>query len=171
MPADRAEEICRALLAENEVEAIGLGARDSLRLEAGLCLYGHDLTTETTPVEAALLWSIGKRRRREGGFPGDRIILDQITNKNYRRKRVGILPDGRAPAREGTIILDDNDNEIGQVTSGGFGPTFGGPVAMGYVKTEFTAIDTEIFLAIRGRKLPARVAKTPFVPQRYYRKT
>ncbi len=171
IPSGKAEEICRALLAENEVEAVGLGARDSLRLEAGLCLYGHDLTTETTPVEAALLWSIGRRRRKEGGFPGDRIILDQIVNKNYRQKRVGILPDGRAPAREGTVILDKDDNEIGRITSGGFGPTFGGPVAMGYVKTEFTAVDTEIFLAVRGRKLPARVAKMPFVPQRYYRKT
>ena len=170
MPADKAEEICRALLGEEEVEAIGLGARDSLRLEAGLCLYGHDLTEETTPVEASLLWSIGKRRREEGGFPGDKIILGQIAHKDYARKRVGILLDGRAPAREGTLILDENDAEIGQITSGGYGPTYGGPVAMGYVKTEFSALDTEIFLSVRNKKLPARVAKMPFVPQRYYRK-
>ena len=171
IPADKAEEVCRALLAQDEVEAIGLGARDSLRLEAGLCLYGHDLTTETTPVEASLLWSIGKRRRAEGGFPGDKIILAQIESKNYSQKRVGILPVGRAPAREGTIILDKDGNEIGKITSGGFGPTFGGPVAMGYVTPEFAAIDTEIYLSVRGKQLPARVAKTPFVPQNYYRKT
>jgi len=171
IPANKAEEVCRALLAEDEVKAIGLGARDSLRLEAGLCLYGHDLTPETTPVEAALLWAISKRRRAEGGFPGDKIILEQIATKKYARKRVGILPTGRAPAREGTIILDGEGNEIGTVTSGGFGPTFGGPVAMGYIAQEFSAINTEIFLSVRGKKLPARVAKTPFVPQRYYRKT
>ena len=171
IPADKAEEVCRTLLGEDEVEAIGLGARDSLRLEAGLCLYGHDLTTETTPIEASLLWSIGKRRRAEGGFPGDKFILGQIQSKDYKQKRVGILPVGRAPAREGTIILDKNGNEIGKITSGGFGPTFGGPVAMGYVTPEFSSIDTEIYLSVRGRQLPARIAKTPFVPQRYYRKT
>ncbi len=171
IPADQTEEVCRALLAEPEVEAIGLGARDSLRLEAGLCLYGHDLTTETTPVEGSLLWSIGKRRRAEGGFPGDKIIMNQIETKDYNQKRVGILPMGRAPAREGTIILDKSGNEIGKITSGGFGPTFGGPVAMGYVKPEFSGNDTEVLLVLRGKQLPARVAKTPFVPQRYYRKT
>jgi len=171
LPATKAEAICRRLLAEAEVEAIGLGARDSLRLEAGLCLYGHDLTPQTTPVEGALLWAIGKRRREEGGFPGAKIILEQIATKNYARKRVGILPTGHAPAREGTLILDRDGNEIGRVTSGGFGPTFGGPVAMGYVTREFSTIDTEIFLSVRGKQLPARVAKTPFVPQRYYRKS
>ena len=171
IPADKAEDVCRALLAEEEVEAIGLGARDSLRLEAGLCLYGHDLTPETTPVEASLLWSIGKRRRAEGGFPGDKIILEQIANKNYTQKRIGILPTGRAPAREGTVILNKDGVEIGKVTSGGYGPTFGGPVAMGYVSPEFAAVDTEIFLSVRSKQLPARVAKTPFVPQRYFRKT
>jgi len=170
IPAHKAEDVCRALLAEDEVEAIGLGARDSLRLEAGLCLYGHDLTEETTPVEAALLWSIGKRRRAEGGFPGDKIILDQIIHKNYAQKRVGILPDGRAPAREGTEILNKDGAQIGTITSGGFGPTFGGPVAMGYVKTEYATPETEVFLSVRGKSLPAHVAKTPFVPQRYYRK-
>lgn len=170
IPADKAEQVCRALLAEIEVEAIGLGARDSLRLEAGLCLYGHDLTVETTPVEASLLWSIGKRRRAEGGFPGHKIILTQIETKNYSQKRVGILPDGRAPAREGTVILNKDGVQIGKITSGGFGPTYGGPVAMGYVSPEFATIDTEIFLVLRGKQLPARVAKTPFVPQRYYRK-
>ncbi|PHZ83240.1 glycine cleavage system aminomethyltransferase GcvT [Paremcibacter congregatus] len=171
IPADQAEEVCRALLGEPEVEAIGLGARDSLRLEAGLCLYGHDLTPETTPVEASLLWAISKRRREEGGFPGADIILGQIASKDYAQKRVGILPTGRAPAREGTEILDADGAKIGTVTSGGFGPTFGGPVAMGYVNKDFSAPDTEIFLSVRGKQLPARVAKTPFVPQRYFRKT
>lgn len=171
IPADKAEEVCRALLGEDGVEAVGLGARDSLRLEAGLCLYGHDLTTDTTPVEGSLLWAIGKRRREEGGFPGDKIILAQIATKDYTKKRVGILPTGRAPAREGTVILDADDTEIGTVTSGSFGPTFGGPVAMGYVKTDYAAPETEVFLLVRGKKHPARVAKMPFVPQRYYRKS
>jgi len=170
MPSERAEEICRALLNEEEVEAIGLGARDSLRLEAGLCLYGHDITTTTTPIEAALNWTIGKRRREEGGFPGAHIILDQLAKMDIEKKRVGILPTGRAPAREGTKILDADGHEIGEITSGGFGPTFGGPVAMGYVKTEFSANDTEVFLQVRNKQLPARVAATPFVPQNYYRK-
>ena len=170
LPADKAEEVCRALLTEPEVEAIGLGARDSLRLEAGLCLYGHDITEETTPVEASLLWAIAKRRREEGGFPGDKVILEQIATRNFTKKRVGILPVGRAPAREGTLIVDSQDNEIGIITSGGFGPTYGDPVAMGYVTPEFAALDTEIFLILRGKKHPAHVAKTPFVPQHYYRK-
>ena len=171
IPGDQAEEVCRALLGEEEVEAIGLGARDSLRLEAGLCLYGHDLTTDITPVEGSLQWSIGKRRREEGGFPGDKVILAQIANKDYARKRVGILPTGRAPAREGTVILDGDGREIGVITSGGYGPTFGGPLAMGYINLEFSAIDTEIFLSVRGKQLPARVATMPFVPKRFYRKT
>ncbi|MCF8474770.1 MAG: glycine cleavage system aminomethyltransferase GcvT [Emcibacter sp.] len=170
IPADQAEPICRALLAENDVEAIGLGARDSLRLEAGLCLYGHDITEKTTPLEASLLWSIGQRRRTEGGFIGDKIILEQIATKNIAQKRVGILPDGKAPAREGTSITDKQGHEIGVITSGGFGPTYGGPIAMGYVKPEFSALDTEIFLSVRGKQMPARVAKMPFVPQNYYRK-
>ncbi|MBL4801006.1 MAG: glycine cleavage system aminomethyltransferase GcvT [Emcibacter sp.] len=170
IPADKADEVCRALLNEEEVAAIGLGARDSLRLEAGLCLYGHDLTPDTTPIEASLLWSISKRRRAEGGFPGDKIILEQIAHKNHTKKRVGILPTGRAPAREGTVILNSEGMELGKITSGGYGPTYGGPVAMGYVKTEFATIDTEIFLDLRGKKRPAHVVKTPFVPQRYYRK-
>ena len=170
IPADKADAVCRALLAEDEVEAIGLGARDSLRLEAGLCLYGHDITTETTPIEGALQWSIGKRRREEGGFPGAEIILAQLLNNDISRKRVGILPSGRAPAREGTEILDANDVVIGVITSGGFGPTFGGPVAMGYVTTENSLDGTDVFLQVRKKKLEAKVANMPFVPQRYYRK-
>ena len=170
IPADRAEGICRLLLSEPEVEAIGLGARDSLRLEAGLCLYGHDITVKTTPIEGALEWSIGKRRREQGGFPGADKILDQIAGKNIEKKRVGILPDGRAPAREGTQILDAGDNVIGEITSGGFGPTFGGPIAMGYIKTEFSEKGTKVYLAVRKKKLEARVDIMPFVPQQYFRK-
>lgn len=170
IPADKAEEVCRLILSEPEAEAIGLGARDSLRLEAGLCLYGHDITQETTPIEGSLNWSIGKRRRENGGFPGASIILDQLSSDSVARRRVGILPSGRAPAREGTEILDANDNVIGVITSGGFGPTFGGPVAMGYVTTENSKNGTDVFLQVRKKKLEAKVADMPFVTQRYYRK-
>ena len=155
-------------MAETDVQPAGLGARDSLRLEAGLCLYGHDIDETTTPVEAALTWSIGKRRREEGGFPGADIIQRQIAY-GVARKRVGILPDGRAPAREGTDITDADGNSIGIVTSGGFGPSHGGPVAMGYVWTSHTAKDTPVQLVVRGKPRPARVAAMPFVPHRYFR--
>ncbi|WP_321394301.1 glycine cleavage system aminomethyltransferase GcvT [Emcibacter sp.] len=168
MPEAEAERLCRLLLAETEVEAIGLGARDSLRLESGLCLYGHDIDTSTTPVEGNLLWSIGKRRREQGGFPGDVIIQTQIAD-GPARLRVGILPDGRAPAREGTEILNKDDKVIGTITSGGFGPSLGAPVAMGYVSRKYSKAGTEIFLSVRGKKLPAKVADMPFVEQRYYR--
>ncbi|MCK4939779.1 MAG: glycine cleavage system aminomethyltransferase GcvT, partial [Rhodospirillaceae bacterium] len=147
--ADQAEELAKALLAEPEVAAIGLGARDSLRLEAGLCLYGHDIDTTTTPVEADVKWAINKRRREEKKFPGADIIMKQIEN-GTERLRVGIKPEGRAPAREGTEIQDTDGNAIGTVTSGGFGPSVGGPVAMGYVKTAFAAEGTEINLIVRG---------------------
>ncbi|WP_138380794.1 glycine cleavage system aminomethyltransferase GcvT [Luteithermobacter gelatinilyticus] len=174
IPADQAEMLCRRLLAEPEVEAIGLGARDSLRLESGLCLYGHDITTDTTPVEADLVFSIAKRHKDqtgdEGGFPGDHIILEQLRTGRIARKRVGILPEGRAPAREGTEILNDHDEVIGHITSGGFGPTLGGPVAMGYVKADYATSGQPVFLLVRGKKLPAHVADMPFVEQRYYRK-
>lgn len=163
-----AEAIARALLAEEEVEAIGLGARDSLRLEAGLCLYGHDITTTTTPVEAALEWTLPKRRRAEGGFPGAGIILKQLA-EGATRRRVGLRPDGRQPAREHTEIQDAAGTTIGEITSGGFGPTANGPVAMGYVDIAHAAPDTALTLNVRGKPLPARVAPTPFVPQRYYR--
>src|SRR5207248_2522798 len=131
--------IAEALLNEEEVEAIGLGARDSLRLEAGLCLYGSDIDTTTTPIEAALAWTISKRRRAEGGFPGAEKILSQI-EKGAPRKRVGIRPLGRAPARAHTEIQDGNGNRVGEITSGGFGPSVNGPVAMGYVDAAFAKI-------------------------------
>lgn len=165
---DYAEKIARLLIAEEEVIPAGLGARDSLRLEAGLCLYGHDIDTTTTPAEAALLWSIQKSRRENGGFPGADIILDQIAN-GATKKRVGILPKGKAPAREHTEVQDENGNTIGEITSGGFGPTFGGPIAMGYVKKEFAKVGTPLKLIVRGKTMDAEVVKLPFVKQNYYR--
>ncbi|EGU61357.1 glycine cleavage system protein T2 [Vibrio nigripulchritudo ATCC 27043] len=169
----KAEELARALTDFEEVEWIGLGARDSLRLECGLCLYGHDLDTTTTPVEASLLWGIQKVRRtdgeRAGGFPGADIILDQIATKNVTRKRIGLVGQTKAPVREGAKLFDADDNEIGIVTSGTAGPTAGKPVSMGYVKTEFAAVGTEVFAEVRGKKLAMTVEKMPFVPQRYYR--
>ncbi|AIB11311.1 glycine cleavage system protein T [Azospirillum argentinense] len=163
-----AETIARALLAEDEVEAIGLGARDSLRLEAGLCLYGHDIDETTTPVEAGLEWALSKRRREEGGFPGYAIIKDQLANGAPRR-RVGLQPEGRQPAREHTDVCDADGQKIGEVTSGGFGPTASAPVAMGYVDRAHAAVGTPVELMVRGKPLAAKVAAMPFVPQRYYR--
>ncbi|KJY74684.1 glycine cleavage system protein T [Vibrio nigripulchritudo] len=169
----KAEELARAVTDFEEVEWIGLGARDSLRLECGLCLYGHDLDTTTTPVEASLLWGIQKVRRtdgeRAGGFPGADIILEQIATKNVTRKRIGLVGQTKAPVREGAKLFDADDNEIGIVTSGTAGPTAGKPVSMGYVKTEFAAVGTEVFAEVRGKKLAMTVEKMPFVPQRYYR--
>uniref|UniRef100_A0A2A4Z9E8 aminomethyltransferase n=1 Tax=OCS116 cluster bacterium TaxID=2030921 RepID=A0A2A4Z9E8_9PROT len=168
IPNDKAITFSKLLLAHDEVEAIGLGARDSLRLEVGLCLYGHDIDTSTTPVEADLMWAIGKRRREEGGFPGANIIQQQLAN-GASRKRVGILPEGRAPAREHTEIYSKSGDKIGEITSGGFGPTFGAPVAMGYVAIDFAEIGTEVDLMVRGKARPAKIAKMPFVPQNYHR--
>ncbi len=168
IPAEDAEDICRLLLGENEVEACGLGARDSLRLEGGLCLYGNDIDQNTTPIDAGLTWIVGKRRREEKGFPGADIIVQQIADKS-KIKRVGIRPDGRAPARAGTEITDSSGTVIGKITSGGFGPTAGGPVAMGYVPIEFAKADTEIGLSVRGKILPAKIAKMPIVPHNYYK--
>ena len=168
VPAGDAQSLAETLLSEPEVEPIGLGARDSLRLEAGLCLYGHDIDETTTPVEAALTWAIGKRRRAEGGFPGDSVVLRQLSEGTTRR-RVGIRPDGRAPAREGTALTDPDGNPIGAITSGSFGPTAGGPVAMGYVQTGHADTGTQINAIVRGKPLPAQVADMPFVTQNYYR--
>jgi aminomethyltransferase len=159
-------ELAELLLREEEVKPIGLGARDSLRLEAGLCLYGHDIDTTTSPVEAGLTWSIQKRRRTEGGFPGDARIKDELAI-GPTRVRVGLLPEGRAPAREGTEIRASDGSVIGTVTSGGFGPTVGGPVAMGYVKRGFADIGTPVVLVVRGKELAAKVASMPFAPHRY----
>ncbi|PKP78155.1 MAG: glycine cleavage system protein T [Alphaproteobacteria bacterium HGW-Alphaproteobacteria-3] len=160
--------LARKLLGEAEVGPIGLGARDSLRLEAGLCLYGHDIDETTTPVEGALTWTISKRRREEGNFPGAKIILDQIAN-GAPRKRVGLLPEGKAPAREGTEITDASGKKIGIVTSGGYGPSVGGPIAMGYVEAGFAKVDTGVELMVRGKGRPAKVAAMPFVTKRFHK--
>ncbi|WBA13380.1 glycine cleavage system aminomethyltransferase GcvT (plasmid) [Salinivibrio kushneri] len=173
VPAEHAESLAKALLAYDEVEWIGLGARDSLRLECGLCLYGHDLDTTTTPVEATLIWAISKVRRadgeRAGGFPGEGKILEQIATKAVSRKRIGLVGQSKAPVREGSKLFDADDNEIGVVTSGTFGPTKGMPVAMGYLPPAFITPGTEVYAEVRGKKLPMTVEKMPFVPQRYYR--
>jgi aminomethyltransferase len=166
---DRVEEVAAPLLRDARVAPIGLGARDSLRLEAGLCLYGHDIDETTSPVEAGLVWSIQKRRREEGGFPGAERIQRELAS-GPARKRVGILPEGKAPAREGAEITDETGRVIGQVTSGGYGPSLGGPLAMGYVAADFAAPGTALTLMVRGKPLPARVVAMPFVPHRYVRR-
>ena len=146
---------------------IGLGARDSLRLEAGLCLHGHDIDDSTDPVEASLVWSIGKRRKADGGFAGADLVLGKLT-AGVGKKRVGIKPEGRAPAREGTEIAVDG-KVIGRVTSGGFGPSLNGPLAMGYVQSSFAKPGTKLDLMVRGKALAAEVVPMPFVPNRYKR--
>lgn len=168
VPAEKAEALARRLLAEPEVAPAGLGARDTLRLEAGLCLYGSDIDAGTTPIEAALAWTIGPRRREQGGFPGDGIILHQLKNGPSRR-RVGLRPEGKAPARGHTAVKDAAGLTIGEVTSGGYGPTVGGPVAMGYVRTDAAKDGTPVQFVVRGSALPGQVTKLPFAPHRYYR--
>ena len=174
IPADKAEEIAKSLLEHPDCEAIGLGARDSLRLEAGLCLYGNDIDTTTSPIEASLEWAIQKARRtggdREGGFPGADRILGELGNGTSRR-RVGLKPEGKAPVRGHSKLFADAEgrNEIGEVTSGGFGPTVEGPVAMGYVPTDYTTPGTAIFAEVRGRYLPVTVAALPFITPTYKR--
>ncbi|WP_286237831.1 glycine cleavage system aminomethyltransferase GcvT [Neptuniibacter halophilus] len=173
IPAAEAERLCRLFLEQPEVEFIGLGARDSLRLESGLCLYGHDLDPTTTPIEGSLIWAISKCRRadgeRAGGFPGAEKIFEQIADKNYSRKRVGLIASGKAPIREGAELVNAAGEKVGVVTSGSFGPTVGKPVAMGYVATEYAALETELFALVRGKQMPMVVSKAPFIEQRYYR--
>jgi aminomethyltransferase len=173
MAAGDAVAVAEALLNEPEVAPIGLGARDTLRLEAGLCLYGHDIDEATTPVEAGLAWTIARRRRAEGGFPGAAAILRQLAEGQFSkprgRRRVGIRPDGRAPARDGTEITDTEGNPAGRITSGGFGPSLGAPIAMGYVDAAHAAEGSALALVVRDIPRPARVVKLPFVPTRYYR--
>jgi len=166
--AAQAGELAQLLLGHDGVEPIGLGARDSLRLEAGLCLYGHDIDETTSPVEAGLAWSIQKRRRSQGGFPGARRIQDELSN-GAKRRRVGIRPDGRAPAREGSEILALLGERLGAITSGGFGPSVNAPIAMGYVPQGRAAAGTPVNLMVRGKALGASVVPLPFVPHRYAR--
>jgi len=174
VPAERAQALAEALLDHPDVLPIGLGARDSLRLEAGLCLYGHDIDESTTPVEGALQWSIQKSRRtggaRSGGFPGADQILAQLENGAPRR-RVGLRPEGRAPVREGCVLFADETSSepIGAVTSGGFGPSLNAPVAMGYLPSSLATQDNLVFAELRGARLPLRIAPIPFVPNTYKR--
>jgi len=174
VPAEHAEALAKTLLADGDVLPIGLGARDSLRLEAGLCLYGHDIDTTTTPVEGALEWSIQKSRRtggaRAGGFPGADRILAELANGAPRR-RVGLRPQGRAPVREGAPLFahENSTEQIGAVTSGGFGPSLNAPVAMGYLPSPLATAGGTVFAELRGARLPLLVAPMPFVPNTYKR--
>lgn len=174
VPAAKAQEVTKALLEHPDCEAIGLGARDSLRLEAGLCLYGNDIDTTTSPIEASLEWAIQKARRkggaREGGFPGAERILGELEN-GVKRRRVGLKPEGKAPVRGHAKLFADADGktEIGEVTSGGFGPSVEGPVAMGYVPTQFSTPGTAVFAEVRGKYLPVSVAALPFITPTYKR--
>ena len=174
VPADQAEGFARRLLAHDDVEAIGLGARDSLRLEGGLCLYGHDIDTATTPVEAALGWAMQKVRKpggeRAGGFPGADAIFAQLEN-GAPCIRVGLTPGGRAPMRESVELFAsaDGGQPIGKITSGGFGPTVGGPVAMGYVPSEMAAAGTTLYGELRGKRQPVTVTPLPFVAANFKR--
>lgn len=168
LPAEGAERVARRLLDHPDIAPVGLGARDSLRLEAGLCLYGHDLDETTTPVEAGLSWTVGKRRREEGGFPGADPILQQLRNGPSRR-RVGLRPTGRAPVREGADLLGADGRHVGRVTSGGFGPTVGEPVAMGYVETAVAIPGRDISAVVRGKPVPVTVGAMPFVEPGYRR--
>ncbi|HXA46139.1 MAG TPA: glycine cleavage system aminomethyltransferase GcvT [Burkholderiaceae bacterium] len=172
VPAAQAEELARLLLAQPEVAPIGLGARDSLRLESGLCLYGHDMDTTITPVEASLAWALSKARRadgaRPGGYLGADVIMKQLA-EGVSKKRVGLIVKDRMPVREGAELLDATGGSIGKVTSGGFGPTVNGPVAMGYVNIDHAKIGTALNAIVRGKPVAVEVAKTPFTPQRYFR--
>ena len=174
VPAAQASALAMALLAHPDVMPIGLGARDSLRLESGLCLYGHDIDSQTTPTQAALNWAIQKVRRadgaRAGGFPGAAVILPELTN-GADRKRVGLLPEGRAPMREGVVLFanEDDTTPIGAITSGGFGPTVGGPIAMGYLPGAIAANGATVYGELRGKRLPLRVTPLPFTPARFKR--
>lgn len=174
VPEDQAEALASALLDGEEVWPIGLGARDNLRLEGGMCLYGHDIDTATTPVEGALEWSMQKSRRtggaRAGGFAGADVILAQL-DSGASRRRVGLRPEGRAPVREGAALFAEatSQDQIGKVTSGGFGPSAGTPVAMGYLPTTLAATDTLVFAELRGQRMPLRVCALPFIPASYKR--
>jgi aminomethyltransferase len=174
VPGDRAADFARALLSDSAVRPAGLGARDSLRLEAGLCLYGTDIDEETTPVEAALTWAVPKVRRtggdREGGFPGDETILRQL-QEGPARRRVGLRPEGRAPMRAGTALFDapEGGKAIGKVTSGAFGPTVGAPISMGYLPTGLDEPGTQLWGEVRGKRLPVTVAALPFHTTSYKR--
>jgi aminomethyltransferase len=172
VPADAAEALARRILAFEQVEPIGLGARDSLRLEAGLCLYGHELTEDIDPVQAGLVWSISKARRpdgeRPGGFPGAEVIFQRMVDKPSLR-RVGLAVDGRRPVREGQAVIDAQGNRVGEICSAHYGATYGGPIAMAYVKRELGEPGTALAVEARANALPVTVTRMPFCPQRYFR--
>lgn len=172
VPAAEADAMARLLLSYDQVEPIGLGARDSLRLEAGLCLYGHDISEDTSPVEATLLWSISKSRRpqgdKAGGFIGAKKVFAHIEN-GVSRKRRGLLIQGRIPVREGAELVDADGQIVGAVTSGGFSPTLQAPIALAYVNIRSADFGTELFALVRGKHISVTIAKTPFIPQRYFR--
>ncbi|MBO9402941.1 glycine cleavage system aminomethyltransferase GcvT [Shimia sp. R9_3] len=168
IPEGDAIDVCRALLAHEDLEPAGLGARDSLRLEAGLCLYGNDIDQSTSPIEASLGWAIQKRRKEEGGFPGAARVQKELA-EGAARTLVGIKPTGRAPARQGVEVQCTEGNTIGQITSGSFGPTVGGPVAMGYVSKGHGTPGEKVNLIIRGKAQPAEIVALPFVQQNYKR--
>ena len=170
VPAAQARALAEALLADDDVRPICLGARDSLRLEAGLCLYGHDIDETTSPIEAGLTWSISKRRRAEGGFPGAARIQRELA-EGVTRQRVGLLLDGKAPAREGAEIVDATGAVVGRVTSGGFAPSLARPIVMGYVAAALAEPGQKLDLIVRGKALPAQIVAMPFVPHRYIRKS
>jgi glycine cleavage system T protein (aminomethyltransferase) len=168
---EKAERLAELLLAHDDVKPVGLGARDSLRLEAGLCLYGHDINESTTPVEANLQWAIGKKYRDgsvEASFPGAATILGQV-QEGTEKRLVGLRPEGKMPVREGSVILNENKDVVGHVSSGGFGASFAGPVAMGYVSSDYAESGTELQVEIRNRSHTMRVADLPFVEHRYYK--
>jgi aminomethyltransferase len=172
VPADQAASLARRLLAIDGVRPIGLGARDSLRLEAGLCLYGHDLNEKTTPIEAGLAWAIARSRRtggaRAGGYPGASRIAEQL-EQGVGWKRIGLVGEGKAPVREGSVLIDAEGRQVGTVCSGGFGPSYGGPVAMAYVEADLAEPGITLAAMVRDKPRPMTVARMPFVQQRYYR--
>jgi aminomethyltransferase len=170
--SDKATELMQALLnASGDVKPAGLGARDTLRIEAGLCLYGQDIDEQTTPVEATLMWTIGKRRRAEGGFIGAEAIMNQFKSKSATKKRVGFMFEGRQPARAHTILYaqQEGGDPIGEITSGTFSPVLGAPLAMGYVDKALGDIGTTVYAQMRKTRIPATVSKMPFVPANYFR--
>jgi aminomethyltransferase len=166
LPAAEAEFFVERLLADERVRWIGLAARDSLRLEAGLCLHGQDIDQETTPAEAGLMWAVPPTVRETGGYVGAPYLTGGLA-KVPQRKRVGLKPEGRQPVRAGTVLLDEGGAEIGYVTSGGFGPSFGAPVAMGYVATHAAKTGTGLLADVRGKRLPVEIHALPFTPHRY----
>lgn len=172
VPAAQAEKLARRLLAEEAVQAVGLGARDSLRLEAGLCLYGHELSAQIDPVQAGLMWSISKSRRvdgaRPGGFPGAAVIFEHMVDKTPLR-RVGLTVTGKRPVRDGQLVMDEQGRQVGEICSACYGATVGGPIAMAYIERELGEPGTNLLVAVRDKLLPVTVSRMPFTPQRYYR--